>query len=245
MILRRFLNNDRKAVSAPLGLGGGGQRIPTDPPAPVSLPSAIEALAATPVAPPTTTSAATPTLRDRIAARINTRVRPGDGTSATQIAQPSHPDPRLIYARTREGDQAAASVNRRLSLGARRLLLLIDGRRPLAEIPPVVAPGELPMLIKELELQGMITAASMAGVDHEGLLVHPDTRLANLKRELLGAFEAELGPQASVLEARVQDCVNLTVMRNVLRDVLGIVARRGGSAAAERIAARIKSQGQP
>ena len=50
--------------------------------------------------------------------------------------------------------------------------------------------------------------------------VHPDIKMAQIKRSLSGVFEKELGQQASVLEARVQDCVNLLVLRSVLREVI-------------------------
>ena len=73
--------------------------------------------------------------------------------------------------------------------------------------------------------------------------MHPERKLSAIKASLAGVFERELGPEASVLEARVQDCVNLVVLRNVLREVIGLVGQRKDDAAADRIAALVKAHG--
>ena len=67
--------------------------------------------------------------------------------------------------------------------------------------------------------------------------------LARVKRALAGAFIRELGPAASVLEARVQDCVNLVVLHNVLQEITALVAERKNAKAAERIRAIVRDHG--
>ena len=104
-------------------------------------------------------------------------------------------------------------------------------------------PDDVPTLLRELEAQGMITLTGMVDGDLTGDRVHPDIKMAQVKRALAGVFEKELGPQASVLEARVQDCVNLLVLRNVLREVITLVGQRKDAEAADRIAAIVKKHG--
>ena len=155
----------------------------------------------------------------------------------------THPDPRLVFAKTEAGTQAIRNRSQRVSIAARRLLMLFDGRRSLAQLPGIVPPNEMPTLLQELEAHGMITLAGLLADDDAVSPVHPEVRMAEIKRSLAGVFERELGEAASVLEARVQDCVNLVVLRNVLREVIARVAQRKDDAAADRIAAIVKRHG--
>ncbi len=155
----------------------------------------------------------------------------------------THPDPRLVFAKTEAGTQAIRNRSQRVSIAARRLLMLFDGRRSLAQLPGIVPPDEMPTLLQELEAHGMITLAGLLADDDAVSRVHPEIRMAQIKRSLAGVFERELGEEASVLEARVQDCVNLVVLRNVLREVIARVAQRKDDAAADRIAAIVKRHG--
>ncbi len=149
----------------------------------------------------------------------------------------------MVFTKTLAGDQAMRQANQRVSLPARRLLMLFDGRRSLAQLPSIVRPNEVSTLLRELEAHGMITLTGMAEHDDSSTRVHPDIKMAQVKRSLAGVFERELGQQASVLEARVQDCVNLLVLRNVLREVITLVALRKDADAADRIAALVKKHG--
>lgn len=169
---------------------------------------------------------------------------PPAGKTPESASGSAHPDPRLVFAKTPAGVSAIENRSQRVSLAARRLLNLFDGEQPLGKLPPVVRASELSQLVQELESQGMITLAG-ASSDTSGTHanVHPDVRLGQIKRSLAGVFEKELGSQASVLEARVQDCVNLVVLRNVLREVIGLVGQRKDAAAADRIAALVKRHG--
>lgn len=166
-------------------------------------------------------------------------------SNATGIASDEsvHPDPRLIFKKTDAGMQAIRIRSQRVSLAARRLLMLFDGERSLAQLPDIVRPADMPTLLKELQTHGMITLAGILTEESIPASLHPDIRLARIKRSLGGVFEQELGPQASVLEARVQDCVNLVVLRNVLREVIALVAHRKNDSAADRIAMIVKSHG--
>ena len=162
---------------------------------------------------------------------------------AATFSPSTHPDPRLIFAKTEIGLMAIRNRSQRVSLAARRLLMLFDGQRPLSQLPSIVRPGDMPTLLKELETNGMITLAGVQADSASPLGLHPDIKLARIKRSLAGVFERELGPQASVLDARVQDCVNLVVLRNVLREVISLVAQRKDVGAADRIAGIVKRHG--
>jgi hypothetical protein len=148
-----------------------------------------------------------------------------------------------VFAQTAAGSDAARQSNPQLSLPARRLLMLFDGRRSLAQLPNIVRPHDVSTLLRELEAHGMITLTGMTPEADVPTQTHPDIKMAQIKRALAGVFEKELGPQASVLEARVQDCVNLAVLRNVVREVIGLVSQRKDADAADRIALIVKQHG--
>jgi hypothetical protein len=144
-------------------------------------------------------------------------------------------DPRLVYAKTAAGVSEVLNRGEALSAPARRVLVLIDGRRPLAQLPQSVRPGELPRLVDELLAAGLI---ALSGIVEElpGGSEMRDPRLEDFKRRIEGAVERELGPAGRVLEARLQDCGNMTVMRGVMREVIELVRARKDDAAARRVA---------
>jgi hypothetical protein len=148
------------------------------------------------------------------------------------------PDPRFVYRRTPAGRAELEHPSIELAAQSRRLLALIDGTRTLAQLPLNVRPAELPMRLEELLMHGLIALSGISelpgetGGSHDGR----DPRLDDFKRRIAGAVERELGPAGSVLEARLQDCVNLTVMRTVMREVIERVRERGGEEPAARLA---------
>ena len=145
-------------------------------------------------------------------------------------------DPRRVYAKTAAGVAEVGARSDTLSQGARRLLVLIDGRRPLAALPSTVRPGELPKLIQELLDGGLIALSGIVPELPPGGEMR-DPRLEDFKRSIEGAVLRELGPAGSVLEARLQDCVNMMVLRGVMREVIDLVGTRAGEAASQRVAA--------
>jgi hypothetical protein len=150
-------------------------------------------------------------------------------------------DPRRVYAKTAAGTAEVSRHSASLSVPARRLLLLLDGRRPLAALPSVVRIGELPRLIGDLLSAGLIAPIGLVETLPPEAGAMRDPRLEAFKRRIRGAVTRELGPAGAVLEARLQDCVNMTVMRGVMREVVETVRIRAGSAAAGRLAAAAQS----
>jgi hypothetical protein len=153
-------------------------------------------------------------------------------------------DPRLVYAKTAAGLSEATHRAEALSPGARRMLILIDGRRSLAQLPGHARPGELPRLVEELLAAGLIALSGIVEELPPGWNDVRDPRLEDFKRRVRGAIERELGSAGRVLEARLQDCVNMTVMRSVMREVITLVRARAGEAPAERVAAIAQAAGR-
>jgi hypothetical protein len=153
-------------------------------------------------------------------------------------------DPRLVYGKTAAGMSEVTNRTDSLSPGARRMLILIDGRRSLAQLPGNTRPGELPKLVEELLAAGLIALSGIVEELPPGWNDVRDPRLEDFKRRVQGSVERELGPAGRVLEARLQDCVNMTVMRSVMREVIELVRRRSDEDAARRVAAAAQAAGR-
>ncbi len=149
-------------------------------------------------------------------------------------------DLRLVFAKTAEGSAELTSRRNGLSTVERRILILVDGHRRLADLPPFARPGEIGPIIDKLQSHGLIRLAGIAD-DPPGSAVpeNPErarAKLLWLQNQLAGSFERELGVDGRVLEARLRDSISLEVARRVLRDAIESVAQRNGHAAGERIA---------
>jgi hypothetical protein len=145
-------------------------------------------------------------------------------------------DPRVIYARTATGSDEVLKRSLELSPPVRRLLLLIDGRRPIGALPARVRSGEMPALLEQLLAAGLVVpSGSVERLAAEGS-EQRDPQLDHFKRRLAGCVERELGRAGLVLEARLQDCVNMAVMRSVTREVIELVRSRKDAQAAGRVA---------
>ncbi len=151
---------------------------------------------------------------------------------------------RLIYARTAAGEVEVGARQLPLSASARRLLVLIDGRRAVALLSNFVRAGELDALASELLSHGLIEAIGIAELPDEvgrmARLLAEQAALQAAKRKLQRLFEAELGAAGHVWDARVADSVNLEVLRRVLREGVDVVFYRSGEAAARRIVAAVR-----
>ena len=148
-------------------------------------------------------------------------------------------DLRLVFAKTAEG--AAELVNRQhgLTTGERRILILVDGHRRLADLPPFARPGEIGPIVDKLQSHGLVRLAGIADdPPSQAAPVDPESvraRLQFVRQQLAGAFERELGSDGRVLEARLRDSISIEVARRVVRDGIDTIVQRCGRAAADRV----------
>jgi hypothetical protein len=94
----------------------------------------------------------------------------------------------------------------------------------------------MPALLEQLLAAGLVVpSGSVERLAAEGS-EQRDPQLDHFKRRLAGCVERELGRAGLVLEARLQDCVNMAVMRSVTREVIELVRSRKDAQAAGRVA---------
>ena len=156
---------------------------------------------------------------------------------------------RLVYARTAAGDAELSARQLGLSGSARRLLMLIDGRRAVGLLSNLVRTGELDALLAELLAHQLVEATGIAEPpDEAGRLARQlaeQAALQSAKQRLHQLFEREFGTEGHVWDARVADCVNMEVLRRVLREAVDVVYYRHGEASARRIVAAVRPVFEP
>lgn len=153
-------------------------------------------------------------------------------------------DPRLVYAKTAAGVEEITARRQGLTSAARRILILIDGKRRLSDLPPFTRPGELDPAVDQLASLGLIALAGIADDPSPEEVRERQRRereaLVRLQQGLRGRFEQELGTAGLVLEARMRDCVSLDLLRVLLREAVDQVARLRGRESADRMLAVIR-----
>lgn len=161
----------------------------------------------------------------------------------TQPADPGFGE-RAVFERTPAGQAALASRPPGLDRASLRLLTLIDGERSVAELPRFARAGELARLVAGLHRRGFIVLLGEAerpdARERLQRLAEERAQLDQMKRELRGVFTRELGQAGEIWEARVEDCINLEVLRQVLREAIDVLYFRSGGEPARRVVALVK-----
>ena len=153
-------------------------------------------------------------------------------------------DLRLVFAKTDAGVSEVSDRAQGLGQTARRLLILIDGQRRLSDLSGLARPGEIVTVIEDLQSKLLIRLVGIAeGPSPEEILAREQDRAAvvtELKKALANKFHAELGNSGHVFDERVTDCVNLDVMRRVLREAIDAVLFNNGDKAAQNIVSIVR-----
>jgi hypothetical protein len=153
-------------------------------------------------------------------------------------------DLRLVFAKTDPGTLEVTERALGLSQTARRVLILIDGQRRLSDLSGMARPGELVRVIEELQGKGLIRLTGIAeGPNVEDIRArdqHLAVVVAELKKALDGKFYVELGNTGHIFDERVKDCVNLDVMRRVLREGIDAVSFKNGDRAAQNLVSIVR-----
>lgn len=162
-------------------------------------------------------------------------------------------DERHVYSKTPKGVAEVASRSAAVGMGARRVLIMVDGKRTVAELALLLKPGELNGVLTQLESQGFISRVQAADA------IRPLTRPMDLstataldinsvggendERNLLTLDEAKrravrelvdrLGPEAETTSVRIERCRNGDELRDRVREAERLVAGFLGEAAAQ------------
>lgn len=155
---------------------------------------------------------------------------------------------KTIYRKTAKGSEAIA--NRQSGLGPRHrsLLIMIDGKRSVAELAPVgSALGDVADLIQALQAEGLIEAlnapaAPAAGAQGaEPAEVPPRVTLSQAQRHAVRLLNDLLGPGGADLCMRVESTKSAQEFRAVLKRAEQVVRDGLGARKAERFIEEMES----
>jgi hypothetical protein len=154
-------------------------------------------------------------------------------------------DDRLVYAKTAKGAAEIASRSGDVSLAARRVLIMIDGKRTVGELAPLARTGEIGSIIEQLEQQGLVQlAAGGAPVAAPAPSLPPEPveevgedrpmpTFEAVKRRAVRELSDRLGPDAEVMAVRIEHCRNFDELRQRLHEAERLVAGMLGDAQAQ------------
>jgi hypothetical protein len=154
-------------------------------------------------------------------------------------------DDRLVYAKTAKGVAEVTSRSGAVSLAARRVLIMIDGRRTIAELTPLARTGEIGTIVQQLEAQGLVHLAQGGPAPAPSVPPPaPETTeeigedrltasLESVKRRAVRELSDRLGPDAEVMSYRIENCRSTEELRQRLHEAERLVAGMLGDAHAQ------------
>jgi len=166
---------------------------------------------------------------------------------------------KTVYAKTPKGSAEIAARGAGLSMAARRVLIMIDGKRSLMELAALLRSADLEATVAQLETQGFIQRASGASggpptvfgdtrteearepPPREALEVNtigndvadrPLLTIEEAKRRAVRELTDRLGPEAEIMSIRLEQTRTADELRERLREAERLVAGLLGEAAA-------------
>jgi hypothetical protein len=159
---------------------------------------------------------------------------------------------RLVFTKTPKGVAEVAARGGALSLAARRVLIMIDGKRTVADLAPLLRPGEVDSVIGTLESMGFIqraggesapataapapaasAAPAAAASQAQAADAHSGLPLEELKRRAVRELSDRLGPEAEVMAMRIEQVRSNDELRERLREAERLLSGLMGEAVAQ------------
>jgi len=147
------------------------------------------------------------------------------------------------YRKTDKGTKEVADRASGLENHVRRLLIMIDGNRDVAELSVYLRPGELKSTLTRLLAQGLIEIVS-AGDRISGRATYAPAAndpvvFAGIKARAMADIRGRLGPAANLLVTEINGCASPLELREKLRNLESALVRLLGPAEGVALARRI------
>jgi len=148
-----------------------------------------------------------------------------------------------IYRKTDKGTREVADRASGLENPARRLLIMIDGNRDVAELSAYVRPGELKSALGRLLAEGFIGIVN-AGERIPGRVTYAPAAndpvvFAAIKLKATADIRGRLGPVSNLLVSEINSCGTPLELREKLRNLENALVHLLGQAEGVALARRI------
>jgi hypothetical protein len=166
-----------------------------------------------------------------------------DRATAESRAVPINIEDTTTYRKTDKGTQEVADRAFGLEKHVRRLLIMIDGNRGVAELSVYVRAGEFKNTLTRLVAGGFIEMVS-AGQRTPGRVTHAPAAndpvvFAGIKARAMAEIHGRLGPVSNLLVTEINSCPSPLELREKLRNLenalVHLLGRTEGVALARRI----------
>jgi hypothetical protein len=159
-------------------------------------------------------------------------------------------DSRIVFTKTPKGAAEVTTRGGALTLTARRVLIMVDGKRSVGDLSPLLRPGEIDGVLANLEAQGYVLRTggevpppppralapgnpldvpTVGGEPEERNLVTLDEAKRRAVRELI----ERLGPEADSMAQRIERCTSADDLRDRLREAERLIAGMLGETVAQ------------
>lgn len=141
-------------------------------------------------------------------------------------------DENLVFHKTEAGARELAGTDRGVSSKLRRALILVDGTKTVADLAPMFRPGEVEVILVELQSLGLVSLAGgqVAPVSAPGstpagpaAAVTP-ARFDEIRLAAVREISHRLGPNGDTLAIKVERCKTPEELRTALREAEKILA---------------------
>ncbi|MDH5264884.1 MAG: hypothetical protein OEX21_09065 [Betaproteobacteria bacterium] len=140
----------------------------------------------------------------------------------------------LVFHKTEAGAREMASTAHGLSPKLRRALILVDGTKAVAELATAFRPGEIEVILSELQGRGLVTLAggALAPVEKSppasaapaGGGAIPAEHFEEVRRRAMREISDRLGPNGDPLALKIERCKTPEELRAALREAEKILA---------------------
>jgi len=140
----------------------------------------------------------------------------------------------LVFHKTEAGAREMASTAHGLAPKLRRALILVDGTKTVTDLASAFRPGEIEVILAELQDKGLVTLAggALAPVDASpsagaataagGAI--PAEHFEEVRRRAMREISDRLGPNGDPLALKIERCKTPEELRAALREAEKILA---------------------
>ena len=150
---------------------------------------------------------------------------------------------RTIYRKTAKGAEEVAERTYGLEKHVRRLLIVVDGVKDVAELSSFVRSAEVDTTIALLEKQGFIERLDAGDRTGSRIAYAPAANdpavFALIKRNAMVEIRRRMGPVSSLLVDEIETCQGPLELRQKLRNIENVLVHVLGPADGAELARRI------
>ncbi len=143
-------------------------------------------------------------------------------------------DENLVFHKTEAGVREMAAPALGLPPKLRRALILVDGAKIVAQIAPLFRPGEIDVILAELQSRGLVAlaggelapapAAPAPAPERAAAATVSAENFVEVRQRAMREISHRLGPNGDALALRVERCKTPEELRVALREAEKILA---------------------